>query len=184
MTYCVQGKFCPRFILALSPENECKTGPIESWIICKKLCKKIGELVNSRLCEPVSDLYRAKIKLDKFKAVYKNPNGWYHVAGVAESVICFMYICLTAYQVVFWFAYIFSDSNTGQVWSAQKQAASVHPLPTVLLPFSCTLCTRQVRQPRIWSRQSSFVDRSHWKYRNDGGLLPTEDTCLQSQRTR
>ena len=64
----------------------------------EKFTNMLGIAVRLIVIDP---LYRAKIKLDKFKAVYKNPNGWYHVAGVAESVICFMYICLTAYQVVF-----------------------------------------------------------------------------------
>ena len=38
--------------------------------IYKGICKKIGEWVNSRLGESVSDLHRAKIRLGEFKAVY------------------------------------------------------------------------------------------------------------------
>ena len=36
----------------------------------KGLCKKIGEWANSNKGESVSDLYRAKIRLGEFKAVY------------------------------------------------------------------------------------------------------------------
>ena len=51
------GKFRSRFIFAL-------------WSEGKGLCKKIGESANLRLGESVSDLYRAKIRLGKFKALY------------------------------------------------------------------------------------------------------------------
>ena len=47
----------------------------------KGLCKKICEWVYSRLGESVSDLYRAKIRLGEFTAVYStsyNPQHCYH----------------------------------------------------------------------------------------------------------
>ena len=59
LLYCIQGKFCPRFIFALFtlwPEGEFKPGPI----IYKGLYKKIWGWANSRLGESVSDPHRAK----------------------------------------------------------------------------------------------------------------------------
>ena len=67
--YCIQsGKISSRFIFALWPEGEFKTGLIELHI--KYHVRKLE--VNSRLGESVSDLYRAKIRLGEFKAVYSN----------------------------------------------------------------------------------------------------------------
>ena len=42
-----------------------------NWILHKRLYNEIGERANFRLGESVSDLCRAKIRLDKFKAVYR-----------------------------------------------------------------------------------------------------------------
>ena len=41
-----------------------------NWIMYKGLCHKIGEWANSKEVELVSGLYRAKIRLGEFKAVY------------------------------------------------------------------------------------------------------------------
>ena len=66
--------FAPVLFLPFSPSElraKFKTGLIELQI-CKYegLCKKIGEWVNSRLGKSVLELYRAKIRLGEFKAVY------------------------------------------------------------------------------------------------------------------
>ena len=66
--YCIQGKFRPCFIFALWPEGKFKTGLIELCI--KDIVKKLDSWANSRRGKSISDLYRAKIRLYKFKAVY------------------------------------------------------------------------------------------------------------------
>ena len=58
-------KIWPRYIFALWPDGEFKTGPIELYI--SVYIKKM-EWANSREGESVSDLYRAKIRMGEFKA--------------------------------------------------------------------------------------------------------------------
>ena len=66
--------FAPVLFSPFSP-SEC--GQIQNWAnwnICKGLCEKIWEWANSRLGKSVLDLYRAKIRLGEFKAVYSIPS--------------------------------------------------------------------------------------------------------------
>ena len=56
-------------LFALSPEDEFKTVRIE---FCERIMEKNRRGANSRLGESVPDLYSAKIRLGKFKAVYSS----------------------------------------------------------------------------------------------------------------
>ena len=53
-------------------------------MIHKGVYKKIGEWVNSRLEESLSDLNRVKIRLGKFKAVYS-----FNILQKSRDMLCF-----------------------------------------------------------------------------------------------